>query len=198
MLDTRPQDPGTALRPGFSDLGATTTVRMRVKNSRPAAVLIPIIDTGEELQLLLTQRAAHLKYHPGQISFPGGRVEAGDTGPLDTALRETHEEIGLEPDRVEVVGYLDNYFTITGYTVTPVVGFVRSRPELELDTNEVEDAFEVPLSHALDPAQHRQFEKEVLGYKVPIYEIFWRERRIWGATAAMIVGFHNTINNIEL
>ncbi len=192
---TRPQDPATALRPGFSDLGATTALRMRVKDARPAAVLIPVIDTGDRLRLLLTQRASHLKHHAGQISFPGGRAEAGDAGPVETALRETHEEIGLAPGRVEVVGFLDNYYTITGYTVTPVVGFVRSLPPLTLDANEVEDAFEVPASHALDPAQHRQFEKEVLGHKVPIYEIYWKQRRIWGATAAIIVGFHKAIDN---
>lgn len=195
LRETRPQDPATALRPGFSDLGAIKGLRTKLKNVRPAAVLIPIVDTGEALKMLLTQRASHLKHHAGQISFPGGRAEPGDAGPLETALRETEEEIGLPPDKVEVVGYLDNYLTITGYSVTPVVGFVRSRFELRLDRNEVDDAFEVPARHALDPAQHRRFEKEVFGQKVPIYEIFWHERRIWGATAAMIVGFRKAIEN---
>lgn len=152
-------------------------------------MLVPLVRRGDALTVLLTERAAHLKHHPGQVSFPGGRVEPGDQGPLDTALRETEEEIGLMREHVEVLGYLDNYFTITGYTVTPVVGLIDQLPPLTLDPSEVAEAFEVPLAHVFDVREHRRRVKHIMGVSVPIYEIVWQQRRIWGATAAMIVGF---------
>ena len=120
---------------------------------RDAAVLVPFVVRSGQLNVLFTQRTPHLAAHAGQISFPGGRVEASDAGREDTALRETEEEIGLARRHVEVLGFLDPYVTITGFVVTPVVALVTPPFELELDSFEVADAFEVPLSFFLDRAK---------------------------------------------
>lgn len=178
-------------RPGWGDLPADP--RIRPQRLVPAAVLVPVVVRENTLSLLLTCRAAHLKHHAGQISFPGGRLEPGDAGALAAALRETEEEVGLSADHVEVIGYLDNYFTITGYSVTPVVGFVDGSQPLTLDPGEVEQVFEVPIAHALDPREHRRRRKKLMGVEIPYYEIVYREHRIWGATAAMIVAFYEAL-----
>jgi 8-oxo-dGTP pyrophosphatase MutT (NUDIX family) len=158
-----------------------------------AAVLIPLVDRPEGLSVVLTKRAAHLKHHGGQISFPGGRLEHNDAGPAAAALRETNEEIGLESERVEVVGFLNNYLTITGYSVTPVVGLVRPGFSLEIDQEEVEEAFEVPLAYLFDKANALRHEKRFLGIRVPYYEIPYLRHKIWGATAGMLVSFRMMI-----
>ena len=119
-----------------------------------AAVLIPIIDRGDDLTVLLTLRADDLKHHAGQISFPGGRLEAGDTDATAAALRETEEEIGLRREYIEILGCLPDHAVITGFRVTPVVGLVRLGFELVLDPTEVAGTFEAPLRHLLDPATH--------------------------------------------
>jgi len=189
---TRPQDPKIVQRPGWGDIPDAFMDRLP-KPLIPAAVLLPLVERADDLHILLTQRAEHLKHHAGQISFPGGRVEIGDNNPSETALRETAEEVGVPADRVEVVGYLDNYFTITGYSVTPVVGFFDNTISLRLDSAEVEDAFEVPLSHLFEPANHHKKQKEIFGQRIPYYEIPWQDRIIWGATASMIVCFYKAI-----
>ena len=117
-------------------------------------MLIPLIDYGNSLKLLLTERAHHLKHHPGQISFPGGAVDNTDNSFFDTALREAQEEVGLPSSHVEVVGMLPKYRTISGYEIAPVVGFVNPKFTPVIDKNEVENAFEVPLSHVLDRKNH--------------------------------------------
>ena len=117
-----------------------------------AAVLIPLVLKENGLSVLLTQRTNHLRDHAGQISFPGGRMDPEDQGPNDTALRESQEEIGLDPERVEIIGHLPQYLTVSGYSVTPVVGLVQAQTEYVLDEFEVSDVFEVPLSFLLDPA----------------------------------------------
>ncbi len=153
---------------------------------RAAAVLAPVIRRHDALSMLLTVRAEHLRSHRGQISFPGGGRDAQDCGPVDNALREAHEEIGLPPERVEVIGYLDDYPTLTRYLVTPVVGVIDGELELRVDDNEVADVFEVPLDFVLDPAN---FERRVLsrdGINVPFFELNWQGHRIWGATAGML------------
>ncbi|WP_291847963.1 CoA pyrophosphatase, partial [Accumulibacter sp.] len=122
----------------------------------PAAVLFPIVRRDGEPTVLLTQRTAHLKDHPGQISFPGGRREPTDPSPVHTALREAAEEIGLAATHIEIAGYLPEYLTSTGFRVTPVVAMVTPPFQLELDTFEVAEAFEVPLAFLLDPANHQQ------------------------------------------
>ncbi len=193
---TRPQHPDVVARPGWGDIPAELEA-IRPKKLMPSAVLLPLVERGGQLQVLLTQRAKHLKNHAGQISFPGGSVEEQDTGPMSTALRETEEEVGLPADSIEVVGYLDNYYTITGYSVTPVVGFFDADRTLNLDRTEVDEAFEVPLAHLFDPVNHHKKTKQLFGHDISYYEIPWQERLIWGATAAMIVGFYNTVLGAE-
>ena len=161
--------------------------RIRFGRVIPAAVLVPLLERPEGLSLLLTRRADHLTHHAGQISFPGGRLEASDTGAADAALRESEEEIGLPRSHVEIVGYLDNYITITGYSVTPVIGLVRRDFDLRLDKTEVAEAFEVPLEYVLDPARVRRREKRLFGVRVAYFEIPYLHYHIWGATAGMLV-----------
>jgi len=154
----------------------------------PAAVLVPLIDRAEGLAVLLTRRTAHLDHHAGQISFPGGRLERGDADPVAAALRETKEEIGLAPERVEVLGRLDGYTTITGFAVVPVVGLVRPPFELHLDPFEVDEVFEVPLAFVFDPAnRQRHFRDGPDGTRRYFYALPYGPHYIWGATAAMLV-----------
>ncbi len=156
----------------------------------PAAVLAPLVERPEGYTVLLTQRTAHLEHHGGQISFPGGRAEAEDANPVETALREAEEEIGLDRRHVvEIAGFLDLYQTVTGFLVTPVVGFVTPPFALTLDTFEVAEAFEVPLDFILDPRHHEQHSLIYQGQPRRYYVIPYENRFIWGATAAMLVGF---------
>jgi len=152
---------------------------------KPAAVLIPLVQR-DALMLLLTQRPMHLKHHPGQISFPGGRVEAFDADSVATALRETQEEIGLDAKHIEVIGALPPYHTVTSYAVTPVVALVQPPFTLTLDANEVADAFEVPLDFILDPANHEKRSRAWFGRERHFYAMPYQDRFIWGATAAML------------
>jgi len=152
-----------------------------------AAVLIPVVDRGDELGVLLTLRADDLKHHAGQISFPGGRIESGDRDAVDAALRETQEEIGLERGFIDVIGVLPDHVVITGYRVTPVVGLVRPGFELKLDPVEVAGTFEAPLRHLLDPStrsrRFRRFGQE----EFETFELPWGSFNIWGATAGMLL-----------
>jgi len=158
-----------------------------------AAVLVPLVEREPGFNVLLTQRTDHLHHHPGQVSFPGGRVEAADSHVVETAIREAEEEIGLERRFVEVVGYLDPYQTVTGFLVTPVVAFVEPGFELELDTFEVASAFEVPLEFVLDPAHHQKQSREVRGKHRHYYVMQYQNHCIWGATAAMLVNFYDKL-----
>ncbi len=160
----------------------------------PAAVLVPIVDHPDGLTVLLTQRGADLKHHAGQISFPGGRLEPSDADALAAALRETEEEIGLERGFVEVVGYLPDHLIISGYRVTPVVGFVRPGFELKLDTTEVTEAFEVPLRFVLDPAHHKARRRQLGEGEIEVYDIPYGERNIWGATAGMLMTLYRLLH----
>ena len=158
-----------------------------------AAVLVPLVNRAEGLMLLLTQRSADLPDHPGQISFPGGRVEPEDSSLAATAMREAEEEVGLPAARVEVLGHLSTYETVTGYEVTPVVAWVEPPFDLQLDAAEVADVFEVPLSFLLDPVnQLRHF--HMLGtVRRDFWAIPYGERYIWGATAAMVMMLDRTL-----
>jgi len=160
---------------------------------KPAGVLIPVIQTRTELTVLLTQRAADLKHHPGQVSFPGGRMEEHDDDVRVTALRETHEEVGINPRAVSVIGYLESMPTITGYAVTPVIGLVEGPPQLSIDTTEVEYAFEVPLDFLLDERNERPVERRLEGETVTMMELQYEGQRIWGATAMMLQAFRKII-----
>ena len=153
----------------------------------PASVLVPIVPRGAGLTVILTQRAAHLRDHSGQISFPGGRVAAGDPSPEATALRESREEIGLDSTRVELLGRLTEYRTRTGYLITPVVGVVVPPFELRADASEVDEIFEVPLAFLLDPANHQRHSREWRGEMRSFFAMPYEGRYIWGATAGMLV-----------
>jgi 8-oxo-dGTP pyrophosphatase MutT (NUDIX family) len=155
-----------------------------------AAVLMPVVLRENGLTLLLTQRTAHLHDHAGQVAFPGGRCEAGDASPVFTALRETEEEIGLAPSRIEVLGQLPEYRTGTGFRVTPVVGLVQPPFELRLDEFEVAETFETPLDFLLDPVNHQRHSMEIGGQLREYFAMPYRGYFIWGATAGMIVSLY--------
>jgi 8-oxo-dGTP pyrophosphatase MutT (NUDIX family) len=152
---------------------------------RPAAVLIPVVDHPQPT-VLLTQRAAHLNDHAGQISFPGGKIDATDASPLDTALREAEEEIGLSREFVEPIGYLDLYGTSFGFRILPTVARVRPGFKLRINKSEVDDAFEVPLAFLMDPENHQVHSKEFRGIERSYYAMPFAERYIWGATAGIL------------
>ena len=155
-----------------------------------AAVLVPIVDHPSGLTVIFTQRTTHLKAHSGQVSFPGGRAEPHDPTPEHTALREAEEEIGLAMDRVEVLARLPEYHTRTGFRVTPVVGLITPPVELTPDPREVQEVFEVPLAHLLDPANHLRETRELQGRTVGYYVMRYESRTIWGATAGMVVNLY--------
>ena len=155
-----------------------------------AAVLVPLVVRNDGLHVLLTRRADHLRDHAGQVSFPGGRSEPEDAGPAATALREASEEVGLPVDRVEVIGQMPTYTTVTHYVVTPVVGLVHPPFELVVDPLEVAEAFEVPLAFLMDPSNHRRHVFHFDGGQRQFLSMPWQgasvEYFIWGATAAML------------
>ncbi len=159
----------------------------------PAAVLVPLLDHGDRITVLLTQRAADLRAHAGQISFPGGRIDPDDAHPEAAALREAEEEVGLPPASVELVGRLDTYEVRTGFEITPVVGFVEPGFELVCELGEVADVFEVPLSFILDPANHERQSQVFQGKRRYFYVLPFEDRYIWGATAGMLVNLFEVL-----
>jgi 8-oxo-dGTP pyrophosphatase MutT (NUDIX family) len=177
------------LAPAAETLYGDEGPRPQAGTLRPAAVLVPIVARAPaaDLTVLFTRRAAHLKEHSGQVSFPGGRVAAEDPSPEATALREAREEIGLDPGRVELLGRMPEYHTRTGFRITPVVGIVSPPFELKPDTNEVEEIFEVPLAFLLDPANHQRQSREWQGELRWFFAMPYERHYIWGATAGMLV-----------
>ncbi len=159
----------------------------------PAAVLLLVVNRPGEPTVVFTQRTAHLADHAGQISFPGGRVEAADEGPAHTALREAREEVGIDPALVEILGELPDYHTSTGYRVRPVVGWAEPPLEYALDPYEVADVFEVPLAFLLETANHRYESAYYKGRLRHYWAMPWRGRFIWGATAGMLVTFQRIV-----
>jgi 8-oxo-dGTP pyrophosphatase MutT (NUDIX family) len=152
---------------------------------RPAAVLIGIVER-EEPMVLLTQRSAELNEHAGQIAFPGGKIDATDQSPLDAALREAEEEVGLDRSYVDPIGYLDLYGTGFGFRILPTVARVRPGFTLTINHSEVVDAFEVPLAFLMNPTNHQVHSKEFRGMERSYYAMPYAERYIWGATAGML------------
>jgi 8-oxo-dGTP pyrophosphatase MutT (NUDIX family) len=163
---------------------------------REAAVLVAITRRAEP-GVLLTVRREHLRTHAGQVAFPGGRIDADDPSTAAAALREAEEEIGLPPRLVELWGTADPYRTITGYRVTPVLGSVPPDLSLTPHEGEVADLFEAPLAFLLDPANQRAVEVEYRGRMRPYYQIDWQGRRVWGATAAMLVNLTRRLHASE-
>jgi 8-oxo-dGTP pyrophosphatase MutT (NUDIX family) len=175
-------------------LGVDTVRTQRLQKHFPpnpvaAAVLVPLIDRPEGLSVLLTHRATHLAKHSGQISFPGGRVEPTDADVSGAALREAQEEIGLEPSRVHVFGYLPDHIVISGFRVTPVLSLVTPPFTLELNPAEVSGVFEVPMSHVFDARNHEARMRRVGDEELLLYDIPWQGQNIWGATAGMLLTF---------
>ena len=158
-----------------------------------AAVLVPLVDRPASMTVLLTQRNAHLADHAGQISFPGGRIEAEDASPQAAALREAFEEVGLPAGRVAPVGRLDDYETRTGFLIVPIVGIVAPPFALKPDPVKVADVFEVPLSFILDPRNHRIESRVYKGRERQFYVLLYEGRYIWGATAGMLVNLSDVL-----
>lgn len=171
------------LNPEYKPAGALT----------PAAVLVPIVEHAEGMTVLLTQRTDHLNDHAGQVSFPGGKIDDTDADEIEAALRETHEEVGIEPDRVEVIGRLDDYITGTGFTITPVVGLLEPGFTVTPDPFEVADVFEVPLAFFLDAANHHRESRFWKGRQRHFYVMPYEDRYIWGATAGMLVNLYDAL-----
>lgn len=178
--------------PAFSVYGDDGAGRGEVAHTA-ASVLVPIVDRASGLSVIFTKRTTHLKAHSGQVSFPGGRAEPEDPTPEFTALREAQEEIGLAMESVEVLARLPDYFTRTGFRVTPVVGLLTPPLALVPDPREVEEVFEVPLDVLLDPKNHALESREIQGRRVGYYVIRHGERAIWGATAGMVVNLYRQL-----
>ncbi len=155
-----------------------------------AAVLVPLVHRDDQIHVLLTQRSSHLRAHPNQISFPGGRVEGGDQDRIDTALREAQEEIGLAPAHVAVLGMLPVHEMSSGFRISPVIGWVEAPFELTLDPFEVASAFEVPLAHFLDSANHLQRHYHFNGRDRHYLAMPYEGHYIWGATAGMLYSLY--------
>lgn len=159
---------------------------------RPAAVLVPIVERDVPT-VLLTKRADHLNEHAGQISFPGGKIDPTDATPMDAALREADEEIGLKHSFVEPIGYLDVYATGFGFRILPTLARVRPGFDLTINANEVDNVFEVPLAFLMDPVNHKLGSKEFRGMQRSFYEMPFEQHYIWGATAGMLRAMYERI-----
>jgi len=170
------------------------TARDMAAKLKAAAVLIPLIDRDGELQVLLTERSAELRHHAGQVSFPGGGMERLDGNIAATALREAEEEVGIQPDNVSIAGYLSTMLTVTGFAVTPIVGFVESHFELRIDPTEVEEAFEVPLDYLLDTRNVVHSKREYEGIIYDTKTFHFDGHQIWGATASILLSFREHLS----
>ncbi|MEJ2433979.1 MAG: CoA pyrophosphatase, partial [Pseudolabrys sp.] len=185
-------DPNITPKRGDHDVDPVMEKIAMVRPIRPAAVLVPIVD-HEEPTVLLTQRAQHLPDHPGQVSFPGGKIDKTDNSPLDSALREAEEEVGLDRAYVTPIGYLDLYMTTLGYRIVPVVARVAPGFTLTLNESEVDAAFEVPLSFLMDKNNIERHSRDWQGMTRHFYAISFGERYIWGVTAGILRNLHDRI-----
>jgi 8-oxo-dGTP pyrophosphatase MutT (NUDIX family) len=184
---------GRALGPSDWDLDPQFMGDLAVMEPpRPAAVLVPIV-LRRPLTVMLTERSHDVPSHPGQVSFPGGKIEACDADPIACALREAQEEVGIGADFIEPLGYLDSYRTGTGFQISPVVAFVRPGFTPKLDPREVLEVFEVPLAFLMDEANHKKQSREWRGRQRWFYAMPYEGRYIWGATAGMIKNMHQRL-----
>lgn len=163
---------------------------------RHAAVLVPVIARDNGLTVLFTVRSQGLRDHSGQISFPGGKIDPADPGPAEAALRESFEEVGLAPEAVRILGYLDPYLSATGFLVVPVVGLLRPSFGLDLNPAEVAEVFEVPLAHLMDPAGHTLGSASWKGRTRRYYAITYDERLIWGVTAGIVRNLYERLFSV--
>jgi 8-oxo-dGTP pyrophosphatase MutT (NUDIX family) len=193
-LDVPPGLNDASVTPARGDHDADPVMRKiaEVRPIRPAAVMVPIIDHPEPT-VLLTQRAQHLPDHPGQVSFPGGKMDKGDADPRASALRETEEEIGLDRAHVEPLGYLDLYMTTLGYRIVPVIARVKPGFALKLNTSEVDETFEVPLAFVMDQANVQRHSRDWQGMTRHYYAITFGQRYIWGVTAGILRNLYDRI-----
>ena len=185
-------DPNVTPKRGDHDADPGMSKIAQIRPIRPAAVLVPVIERAEPT-VLLTQRAAHLPDHPGQISFPGGKIEKGEDSAAVAALREAEEEIGLDRAAIEPLGYLDLYMTTLGYRIVPVVARLKGDFALTLNPSEVDDAFEVPLAFLMDIANHQRHSREWHRMTRHYYAITHGERYIWGVTAGILRNLYDRI-----
>lgn len=173
------------IRRGDLDLDPALWERAGVSATKPAAVLVPIVDRSEPM-VLLTQRTAELASHAGQVAFPGGKIDPADESPVAAAMREAKEEVGLPPLQVEPIGYLDLYLTFSGFRILPTVARVKPGFTLTLNPSEVTEAFEVPLEFLMDPANHQRKTRDWKGIAREYYAMPFGERYIWGITAGIL------------
>jgi 8-oxo-dGTP pyrophosphatase MutT (NUDIX family) len=185
-------DPNITPRRGDHDADPVMEKIAAVRPIRPAAVLVGIVDHPEPT-VLLTQRAQHLPDHPGQVSFPGGKIDKSDASPMQSALREAEEEIGLARMHVEPIGYLDLYMTTLGYRIVPLIARVKPGFQLELNTAEVDEVFEVPLAYVMDAANMQRHSRDWQGMTRHYYAITFGQRYIWGVTAGILRNLHDRI-----
>jgi len=177
-----------AVMPSHGDhkLNPTFAAAALAAGARAAAVLVPLVAYADAVTVLLTQRASALRVHSGQIAFPGGKIDSGDTDPVAAALREAHEEIGLAETHIEPLGYLDPYQTRTGYRIMPVVARITPPFDLEINKAEVDRVFEVPLAFLMDEANHALQSAEWLGATRYFYAMPYGDYNIWGVTAGIV------------
>jgi 8-oxo-dGTP pyrophosphatase MutT (NUDIX family) len=185
-------DPNITPKRGDHDIDPVMQKVAEVRPIRPAAVLVPVVDHPEPT-VLLTQRSAHLPDHAGQVSFPGGKIDKSDAHPLDSALREAEEEIGLDRGHVEPLGYLDLYMTTLGYRIVPVLARVKPGFALTLNESEVDATFEVPLAYLMDQNNVQRHSRDWQGMTRHFYAITFGERYIWGVTAGILRNLHERI-----
>jgi 8-oxo-dGTP pyrophosphatase MutT (NUDIX family) len=177
---------------GDLDLDPAVWEKAGVKATRPAAVLVPVVAKPEPV-VLLTQRTPDLKSHSGQVAFPGGKIEPTDLSPRAAALREAHEEIGLDERFIESIGYLDLYLTFSGFRILPLVAYVKPGYRLTINPGEVADAFEVPLDFLMSPGNHQRLKRDWNGIERQYYAMPFGERYIWGVTAGILRNLYERI-----
>jgi 8-oxo-dGTP pyrophosphatase MutT (NUDIX family) len=178
------------LNPELKDIADT-------EPNKPAAVLVPILERDTQASVLFTQRAEKMPTHAGQISFPGGKMDAGDDNLVETALREAQEEIGLEAEFIDTIGFLDDFITTTGYRISPLVAVIRQGYSITPDHNEVADVFDVPLSFLMNEQNHQMHSREWQGKERKFYAMPYEDRFIWGATAGMLRNLYDWLYRLE-